>query len=124
MKIIQFFLSCLSKYFRLYKKKHIKLMNIIRSTKKTEHFYGFHIIKTQLYLCLSTSYLFHLLINLLILTFRNIFDNHKLNFVKQMLKKNGLSNDWLDTLIALSDLVIGELSPDLSTDTENMSICQ
>jgi len=41
-----------------------------------------------------------------------------------MLKKNSLSIDWVDTLIALSDLVIGELSPDLSTDTENMSICE
>jgi len=41
-----------------------------------------------------------------------------------MLKKNGLSINWVDTLIALSDLVIGELSPDLSTDTENMSICE
>lgn len=41
-----------------------------------------------------------------------------------MLKKNGLSNNWVDTLIALSDLVIAELSPDLSKDTENMSICQ
>lgn len=56
--------------------------------------------------------------------FRSIFDDHKLNFVKQMLKKNGLSNNWVDTLIALSDLVIAELSPDLSKDTENMSICQ
>lgn len=52
-----------------------------------------------------------------------IFDGHKLNFVTQMLKKNGLSINWVDTLIALSDLVIGELSPDLSPDTENMSIC-
>lgn len=41
-----------------------------------------------------------------------------------MLKKNSLSVDWVDTLIALSDLVIGELSPDLSTDIENMSICE
>jgi len=41
-----------------------------------------------------------------------------------MLKKNGLSINWVDTLIALSDLVISELSPDLSTDTENMSICE
>lgn len=41
-----------------------------------------------------------------------------------MLKKNDLSIDWVDTLIALSDLVIGELSPDLSTDSENMSICE
>jgi len=41
-----------------------------------------------------------------------------------MLKKNGLSINWVDTLIALSDLVIGELSPDLSPDTENMSICE
>lgn len=56
--------------------------------------------------------------------FRSLFDDHKLNFVKQMLKKNGLSNNWVDTLIALSDLVIAELSPDLSKDTENMSICQ
>lgn len=56
--------------------------------------------------------------------FRKIFDDHKLNFVGQILEKNDLSNDWVDTLIALSDLVIGELSPDLSTDTENMSICQ
>lgn len=56
--------------------------------------------------------------------FRSIFDDHKLNFVKQMLKKNGLSNNWVDTLIALSDLVVAELSPDLSKDTENMSICQ
>lgn len=41
-----------------------------------------------------------------------------------MLKKNDLSNNWVDTLIALSDLIIGELSPNLSTDEENMSICQ
>lgn len=41
-----------------------------------------------------------------------------------MLKKNDLSDDWFDTLIALSDLVIGEISPDLSTYTENMNICQ
>lgn len=41
-----------------------------------------------------------------------------------MLQKNNLSNSWVDTLIALSNLVIDELSPDLSTDTENMSICQ
>lgn len=41
-----------------------------------------------------------------------------------MLKKNGLSDNWVDTLIALSDIVIGELSPDLSTDSENMSICE
>lgn len=41
-----------------------------------------------------------------------------------MLKKNDLSDSWVDTLIALSDLIIGELSPDLSTDSENMSICQ
>jgi len=41
-----------------------------------------------------------------------------------MLKKNGLSNNWVDTLIALSDLIIGELSPDISTDSENMNICQ
>lgn len=41
-----------------------------------------------------------------------------------MLEKNCISNDWVDTLIALSNLVIIELSPDLSTDTENMSICQ
>lgn len=56
--------------------------------------------------------------------FRNIFEDHKLNFVKQLLKKNGLSIDWVNTLIAISDLVIGELSPNLSTDTENMSICE
>jgi len=60
----------------------------------------------------------------MILNFRNIFEDHKLNFVVQMLKKNGLSVNWVDTLIALSDLVIGELSPNLSTDTENMSICE
>lgn len=41
-----------------------------------------------------------------------------------MLEKNGLSDNWVDTLIALSDFVIGELSPDLSTDSENMSICE
>jgi len=41
-----------------------------------------------------------------------------------MLQKNHLSNDWVDTLIALSNLVITELSPDLYTDTENMSICK
>jgi len=56
--------------------------------------------------------------------FRSLFEEHKLNFVKQLLKKNGLSNNWVDTLIALSDLIIGELSPDLSTDSENMNICQ
>lgn len=56
--------------------------------------------------------------------FRSIFEDHKLNFVKQILKKNGLSDNWVDTLIALSDIVIGELSPDLSTDSENMSICE
>jgi len=41
-----------------------------------------------------------------------------------MLKKNSLSNNWVDTLIALSDLIISELSPDISTDSENMNICQ
>ncbi|XP_025408093.1 putative 1-phosphatidylinositol 3-phosphate 5-kinase isoform X2 [Sipha flava] len=59
-------------------------------------------------------------------TFNNltkIFEEHKLNFVKQMLEKNELSNNWVDTLIALSNLVICELSPDLSTDSDNMSIC-
>lgn len=56
--------------------------------------------------------------------FRSIFSDHKLNFVKQMLKKNDISDNWVDTLIALSDIVIGELSPDLSTDSENMSICE
>jgi hypothetical protein len=56
--------------------------------------------------------------------FRKIFEEHKLNFVKQMLEKNELSNNWVDTLIALSNLVICELSPDLSTDSDNMSICQ
>lgn len=56
--------------------------------------------------------------------FRSIFEDHKINFVKQILDKNGLSNKWVDTLIALSDLVIGELSLGLSTDAENMSICQ
>lgn len=41
-----------------------------------------------------------------------------------MLKKNNLSDNWVDTLVALSDFVIGEISPDLSTYTENMNICQ
>lgn len=41
-----------------------------------------------------------------------------------MLQKNGLSLNWVDTLIALSNLVIDELIPDLSTDNENMNICQ
>lgn len=41
-----------------------------------------------------------------------------------MLEKNELSNNWVDTLIALSNLVICELSPDLSPDSDNMNICQ
>lgn len=64
------------------------------------------------------------IINFYYIHFRQIFNDHKSNFVKQILKKNNLSDDWFDTLIALSDLVIGEISPDLSTYTENMNICQ
>ncbi|VVC36576.1 Hypothetical protein CINCED_3A016117 [Cinara cedri] len=53
----------------------------------------------------------------------NIFEDHKLNFVKQILDKNGLSKNWVDTLLALSDLIIKELKPGLSTNSGNMSIC-
>lgn len=70
------------------------------------------------------KFVLYFLLTFVLYNFRKIFEEHKLNFVKQILEKNELSNNWVDTLIALSNLVICELSPDLSTDSDNMSICQ
>ncbi|XP_050432860.1 putative 1-phosphatidylinositol 3-phosphate 5-kinase isoform X2 [Adelges cooleyi] len=54
----------------------------------------------------------------------DIFENHKTKFVIQSLKKNGLSENWVDTLIPLANLVVNEVSPDLSANSENMNICE